>query len=330
MNTAVLGAGSWGIALADKLFENGHSVALWAKPELCAELTKTRENPRLPGVIIPDGIRITGEIEAASPAELIIIAPASYSVRDYMTRLRGCARDGAVVVCASKGIDAATGARFSEVAEDIFGGSVRFVALSGPTHAEEVERKVPTACVAASKDAAAAELTQDALFSENFRVYTTDDVVGVEICAALKNVIALCAGVCDGLGFGDNTIATLATRGLWEITKLVKALGGRSETVSGLAGLGDLIVTCTSRHSRNRRAGVYIGEGYTAEAAMEKVGAVVEGYFAANAARLLAERRSVDMPICAEAYRVLYEHKNPRQAIRELMSRGKKSESGEN
>ena len=233
----------------------------------------------------------------------------------------------AVIVCISKGIEKDTTRLFSRILRDTLGDGVRLASLSGPTHAEEVGRQIPTACVAASEDIKTAEAVQDVFMNDYLRVYTTTDVIGVELGAALKNVIALGAGISDGLGFGDNTIAMLMTRGLAEMAELCVKLGGRKQTLAGLAGLGDLIVTCTSKHSRNRRAGVLIGKGMDVQEAMREVGAVVEGYYAAKAAYELSLSTGVDMPICTEAYKVLYEGKSPMEAMRDLMSRARRHES---
>ncbi|MDR2615515.1 MAG: NAD(P)-dependent glycerol-3-phosphate dehydrogenase, partial [Oscillospiraceae bacterium] len=328
MKTVVFGAGAWGIALAMLLYENGHTVTLRSSsPARAAELDDARVNPRLPGVIIPRGIRVTSSAIAASDgAELAVLATTSTALQDAAELLRASLPRECIIVCGSKGVEADAPRLFSELLRGVFGEARAIAALSGPAHAEEVARRIPTACVAASRDKSAAETVQDVFMNEYFRVYTSDDVVGVELGAALKNIIALCAGICDGLGFGDNTIAMLATRGLAEIAHLVIALGGRRETVAGLTGLGDLIATCTSRHSRNRRAGVLIGQGKSAREAMDDIGAVVEGYYAAKAARALSQRAGVAMPICAEAYSVLYEGKEPLLAIRELMTRTRRSE----
>jgi glycerol-3-phosphate dehydrogenase (NAD(P)+) len=227
----------------------------------------------------------------------------------------------------SKGIERESCRRFTQILENVLGEGHPVAALSGPSHAEEVGRGIPTACVAASKDPAVAELVQDVFMNDTrFRVYTSTDVIGVELGGALKNIIALAAGICDGLGYGDNTIAMLMTRGLAEMAVLCEAMGGKKETLSGLAGVGDLIVTCTSRHSRNRRAGVLIGQGIKPQEAMKQVGMVVEGYYATAAAKVLMEKTGVDMPISAEAYEVLYQDKDPRLALKELMSRTKRSE----
>ena len=233
---------------------------------------------------------------------------------------------GAIVVLVSKGIEKDTSLTLTQAIEEELGDGCRMVALSGPSHAEEVGRRVPTTVVSASKDQQAAELVQDIFMNERFRVYASGDVVGVELSAALKNVIALCAGVCDGMGYGDNTKAALMTRGLTEIARLGEALGGRKETFAGLAGVGDLIVTCTSMHSRNRRCGILIGQGTPVAEAIKEIGAVVEGYYAAATAKALADKWGVEMPITQAAYQVLYEDKDPKTVIRELMTRAKKHE----
>lgn len=328
MKISVFGSGAWGTAIALLLRDNGYDVTLWSKFEDEGEiLVRTRENPLLSGIEIPGDINITTDIgEAAKSAAAVIIAVPSFAVRETAEALKGRLEDGCVVVCMSKGIEKDTSSLFTSILKSTFGPETPISSVSGPTHAEEVARHIPTACVAASEDPAVAERVQCFLMNEYFRVYTTDDITGVELGAALKNVIALCAGICDGLGFGDNTTAMLMTRGLAEMADLCVKMGGRKETLAGLAGLGDLIVTCISRHSRNRRAGVLIGKGMSAEEAMSEVGAVVEGYYAAKAARGLAERMDVDMPICLEAYKVLFENKSPYTAMRDLMGRRGKSE----
>jgi len=329
MKISIFGSGAWGIAIGILLHGNGHDVTLRSSHEdVTRMLSATRSNPHLKDVVIPDGIRIAETFtEATDGAELAVIATSSNSVREITEKLAPALAPDCVVVIVSKGIERSSAKLFSEVLRESFGEERKIATLSGPAHAEEVARRMPTAVVAASRDKDAAELVQDVFMSDEFRVYTSDDVVGVELGAALKNVIAICAGACEGLGFGDNTIAMLATRGLTEIAHLVLALGGKRETITGLAGLGDLIVTCTSRHSRNRRAGVLIGQGATVADAMREVGAAVEGYLAAQAAYTLSQCTGVAMPICDEAYYVLYEGKDPRKALRDLMSRTKRSET---
>lgn len=328
MKIAVFGSGGWGTAVAKVLCENGHSVMLWSKFEKEVEmLDRTRENPLLKGVRIPEGISITSSaMVAADGLDVAVIATPSFAVAETAEMLRGKLSPECIVVCVSKGIEKDTSRLFSVILRQTLGEDIKLACLSGPTHAEEVGRHVPTACVAASESIEIAEKVQDVFMNDYLRVYTSTDVVGVELGAALKNVIALGAGISDGLGFGDNTIAMLITRGLAEIAELCVALGGRKSTLAGLAGLGDLIVTCTSQHSRNRHAGVLIGKGVEVQEAMKQVGAVVEGYYAAKAAHELSEKVGIAMPISAEAYKVLYEGKDPRTAMRDLMGRSKRRE----
>ena len=330
MKISVFGAGSWGVANAILLHGNGHDVTLWVKsPEHASVLNDTRENTRLSNAIIPYGVHITSDVkQASSGAQIAVFARPALSTRETAELFCDKLSKDCVLVVAAKGIEQNPPQLLSEVLTSTFGEAQPVAVLSGPAHAEEVARGVPTACVAASRDKAAAELVQDAFMSASFRVYTSDDIVGVQLGGALKNVIALCAGICDGLGCGDNTVAALATRGLTEIAKLATALGGRRETVAGLAGLGDLIVTCTSRHSRNRRAGVMIGQGSTATEAVKQTGAAVEGYGTALAVHELAASIGVEMPICTEAYYILYEEKDPHEVIHQLMTRSKRSEDG--
>jgi glycerol-3-phosphate dehydrogenase (NAD(P)+) len=331
MKISVFGSGSWGTAVAKLLSENGNDVTLWSKFDSEAEtLRTTRENPLLKGVKIPEAISITtGLEEAVKGVEIAVMATPSFAVAETAELLRGKLSPDCIVVCVSKGIEKDTSRLFSRILKDKLGEDVKLASLSGPTHAEEVGRCIPTACVAASEDIAIAEKVQDIFMNDYLRVYSSTDVIGVELGAALKNVIALGAGICDGLGFGDNTIAMLMTRGLAEMAELCVALGGKKSTLAGLAGLGDLIVTCTSQHSRNRRAGVLIGKGVEVQEAMRQVGAVVEGYYAAKAAHELSEKVGVTMPISEEAYKVLYEGKSPVDALKDLMSRTKRREEWE-
>ena len=328
MKVSIIGSGAWGTAIALLMRGNGYDVTVWSKFEDEAEnLRIIRENPLLPGVSIPEDIIITSDIDAAAQgAGAVMIAAPSFAVRDAAEALQGRLTDDCLVICMSKGIEKDTTSLFSEILRSILGDKTPIASVSGPTHAEEVSRGIPTACVAASEDIAVAERVQGMLMNDYLRVYTTNDVIGVELGAALKNVIALCAGICEGLGFGDNTIAMLMTRGLAEIAELCVRMGGRKETLAGLTGLGDLIVTCISRHSRNRRAGVLIGKGIPVQQAMKEVGAIVEGYYAAKAAYELAKTMDLDMPICCEAYRVLYEGKPLDEGLKDLMSRRRKRE----
>ncbi len=328
MKIVVLGSGGWGTALAVMLAKYGHDVALWSFLESEYQtLCHDRENRQfLAGVKFPDELKLTCDISAVNGADIVVMATPSFAVGKTATNIKAHLSENTVVVNVSKGIDKDSGKRLSEIIEDAIGGSNDIVALSGPSHAEEVGRGVPTAIIAASRSRRAAEIVQDAFMNDTFRVYITSDIIGVELGGALKNVIALAAGICDGMKCGDNTKAALMTRGLAEMARLGVALGGRSETFAGLAGVGDLIVTCTSMHSRNRRAGIMIGEGISPEEAVERVGAVVEGYYATNAGKILADKTGIEMPITEQAYKILYDGKTPESAIAELMTRDKKCE----
>ncbi len=323
----VLGSGGWGMALACTLAVNGHDVSLWSPFEQeVASLKEQHGNPKLlSGVTLTDSIHITGELDCVRDSDVVVIATPSFAVRQTAHRLQGVLRDGTVVVNVAKGFEKDTLKLLSQVVEEELPGA-RTVVLSGPSHAEEVARGVPTSVVAASDDMAAAEYVQDTFMNPNFRVYTHDDVVGVEVGGALKNIIALCAGICDGLEVGDNAKAALITRGLSEIARLGVAMGASEETLAGLAGVGDLIVTCMSMHSRNRRFGILIGKGVPADEALKEIGMTVEGYHAAAIARRLALRYGIEMPICEQCYRILYEGVSPTDAINHLMTRPKKHE----
>lgn len=327
MKVAVLGSGAWGTALALVLQQNGHQVALWSYlPEETKRLSEHRENPMLPGVSIPEGIAFTSDISCAEGCRAVIMATPSFAVRETAAKLAPHLAPGTVIVSVSKGIEKERLLRLSQVIEEEVGKDCPVTVLVGPSHAEEVSRGQPTGCVAACEKQEVAEWVQDLFMNERFRVYASPDVIGVELSAALKNIIALCAGVCDGLGLGDNTKAMLMTRGLTEIARLGVALGGRKETFAGLAGVGDLIVTCTSMHSRNRRAGILLGRGKTPEEAIREIGAVVEGYYACAAAWSLSQKLGVEMPITQACYEVLYQGKDAQDALHELMSREKKHE----
>ena len=327
MKVAVMGSGGWGTALALVLLENGHDVSLWSyQEEESRVLRENRENPMLKGVALPERLKLTSDARCVKDCKVVVLATPSFAVRTTARSLAPLLEPECVLVSVSKGIEKDTSLTLTSAIEAEIGDSHPIVALSGPSHAEEVGRRVPTVVVSASRNRAAAELVQDLFMNERFRVYATDDVVGVELGAALKNVIALCAGICDGMNFGDNTKAALMTRGLTEIARLGVALGGRRETFAGLSGVGDLIVTCTSMHSRNRRCGILIGKGTPPRQAVAEIGAVVEGYYAAATAKALADKTGVEMPITEAAYRVLYEDKDPRAVIVELMTRERKHE----
>lgn len=330
MKVCVLGSGGWGTALALLLHQNGHQVTLWShREETARRMAETRESHRLPGVPLPEDMTMTADLAAADQAEVVVFATPSYALRDTARAVAPHLTAHPVLVTATKGVEADTGLRMTEIVHQEVGDICKVVALSGPSHAEEVGRGIPTGVVAASLDMTAAELVQDVFMGPNFRVYTNSDIVGVELGGALKNVIALSCGVSDGMGLGDNTKALMMTRGMTEMARLGVALGGRSETFAGLSGIGDLIVTCTSMHSRNRRAGILIGQGLSAQAAMEEVGATVEGYYAANSIHILAAKVGVEMPICQCAYEVLYENRPVRDVVVELMARRKRRETDE-
>lgn len=327
MKAVVLGSGGWGTALALVLCDNGHDVTLWSHDSAKAEeMTKTRENPLLKGVRLPDSLRITGDLACLEGADMVVCASPSFAVRETGKRAAPYLRPDSILVTVSKGIERDTNLRMSQVLQEVTGNICKVVSLSGPSHAEEVSIRMPTGCVSACPDRMAARFVQDAFMNDYFRVYTSYDIIGVELAAALKNVVALSCGICSGLGFQDNTKALLMTRAMAELTRLGEQLGGTRRTFGGLAGMGDLIVTCTSMHSRNNRAGILIGQGKTVEEAMKEVGAVVEGYYAAESIHQLAEREHVDMPICRCAYEVLYHGKNVRDVVTELMTRAKKDE----
>lgn len=328
MRITVIGTGGWGTALAVLLHANGHKVALWGRlKEEVEPIIRAGENKAfLPGVKIPKNITVTLDATAAlRGAELVVLAVPSHGMRPICGQLREALPADATLVSAAKGIENETGARMSEVIADVL-KTQRIVALSGPSHAEEVGRGIPTAVVVASRDPALASTAQRAFMNERFRVYTHDDLTGVELGGALKNVIAIAAGVCDGIGFGDNTKAALCTRGLAEMSRLAVALGAKRETMFGLSGLGDLIVTAFSKHSRNRGFGERLGRGEKPERIAASTQMVAEGVKTAKSACQLAQRHGVDVPITREVYAILYEAKSPKQAVRDLMTREAKPE----
>ncbi|MCX7746764.1 MAG: NAD(P)H-dependent glycerol-3-phosphate dehydrogenase [Clostridia bacterium] len=330
-NISIIGAGSWGTALAILLANNGHSVKMWScfKEEV-EMINHHREHIiKLPGVKIPDRVLCTEDMEAAlESADAILMVVPSQTMRKNAKDLSKYIKSDKIIVSCSKGIEEGTCLRLSEVIKEEI-PEAEVVVLSGPSHAEEVGNGLPTAIVAAAEKRKTAEFVQDIFMSPAFRVYTNPDVVGVELGAALKNVIALSAGISDGLGFGDNTKAALMTRGITEISRLGLAMGAMPQTFSGLTGIGDLIVTCTSMHSRNRRAGILIGQGKTAQEALAEVKMVVEGVTTAKAAYDLAKRKDVVMPITTEAYEILFKGKNARKAVFDLMLRNKTYEMEE-
>ena len=325
MKVAVVGSGAWGTALAIRLQKNGHDVTMWTfEKDLIPQMVNERHNIRLPGAELPEGLRISADYACVAGCELVVMASPSFPIRSVCRGVAPFLDENAVMVSVTKGIEDGTLMRMSEVVSQETNRPV--VVLTGPSHAEEVALDVPTGCLAASDNREMAEFVQDAFMSDKFRIYTSPDAVGAELGAALKNVIALCAGICDGLGCGDNTKAMLMTRGLTEIARLGVSMGAQKDTFAGLAGVGDLIVTCTSMHSRNRRAGILIGQGKGVQEAMKEVGAVVEGYYAAKSAWELGKRQGVDMPITQAAYSVLYQDVPAAKAFSELLTRRRKAE----
>ncbi len=327
MKITVLGSGGWGTALALLLLENGNDVTLWSYTEEESKvLRETRENPMLKGVSLPQELKLTTDMACVKGCGAVVLATPSFAVRTTAAKLKDLVDEGAILISVSKGIEKDSSLRLSQVIEQEVGSKCPVVVLSGPSHAEEVGRHIPTGVVAAADELKYAQMVQDLFMNQRFRVYTSDDKTGTEICAALKNIIALCAGCCDGMGCGDNTKALLMTRGMAEMARLGVALGGRKETFTGLAGMGDLIVTCCSMHSRNRRCGILIGQGKPVEEAVKEIGAVVEGYYAAANARTLAQKAGVEMPIAQAAYEVLYQGRDVHTVITDLMGRAKRSE----
>lgn len=325
MKVAVIGSGGWGTALALCLLRKGHTTVLWSHDAMKAEeVSKTRNNPMLPGVFLPEELQITGDDRCVCGCQLVVFAAPSVHLRGVCRRVAPYLDESAVMVSVTKGIEPDTFLRMSQIVEEETGHPV--VALTGPSHAEEVAMQIPTGCLAACADQALAEMVQDAFMSESFRIYTSPDIIGAELGGALKNVIALCAGTIDGLGYGDNTLAMLMTRGLTEVARLGMAMGAKKDTFAGLAGIGDLIVTCTSKHSRNRRAGVLLGQGISPGEMLKTVGGAVEGYYAAKSVCALAKKMGVEMPIVEAAYQVLYENVSAADAVRELLHRERRPE----
>ncbi|MDD6308670.1 MAG: NAD(P)H-dependent glycerol-3-phosphate dehydrogenase [Clostridia bacterium] len=328
MKIAVIGSGGWGTAISSLLATKGHHVTLWSWKQAESDTIALHHENRalLPGVILPENITYTSNITVVSDADMTVIATPSGALVTTVQAMAPHLKPQSTIVNLTKGLCEETGERFSQVIERLCPGHP-VIALTGPSHAEEVGKKIPTAVVAASTDAAAASFVQDAFMLPYFRVYTSHDIIGAELGGALKNIIALCAGIMDGLGLGDNTKAALMTRGLTEMTRLGVAMGAHASTFAGLSGIGDLIVTCTSMHSRNRRAGILIGQGKTVQEALDEVHMVVEGFYAAKSAYRLAKQYKVDMPIVYAAYQVLFEDACPKEAAEKLMTRDKKAES---
>ena len=326
---SIIGAGSWGIALAVLLHKNGHHVTVWSVIETeIRMLQKEREHKdKLPGVKLPEDMVFTTDLEqAVKGAEVLVLAVPSPYTRSTSHSMASLVKEGQVIVNVAKGIEEKTLLTLSQIIEEEI-PQANVAVLSGPSHAEEVGKGIPTTIVVGAKDMVTAVYLQNIFMNEVFRVYISPDVLGIELGAALKNVVALAAGIADGLGYGDNTKAALITRGITEIARLGVAMGGRFETFCGLTGIGDLIVTCASMHSRNRRAGILIGQGYTMKQAMDEVKMVVEGVYSAKAAMGLAKKFDVQLPIIEQVNAVLFEGQLADEAVKNLMLRDKKIEN---
>ena len=328
-DVSIIGAGSWGTALAKLLHKNGHKVTVWSiVAEEIDMLNQEHEHKdKLPGVKLPEDMVFTTDLEAAVKGKdvLVLAVPSPYT-RSTSHQMKEYVSDGQMIVDVAKGIEEKTLMTLSQIIEEEI-PQARVAVLSGPSHAEEVGREIPTTIVVGAKEKETAEYLQNLFMNEVFRVYISPDVLGIELGAALKNVVALAAGIADGLGYGDNTKAALITRGITEISRLGTAMGGRAETFSGLTGIGDLIVTCASMHSRNRRAGILIGKGASMEEAMAEVKMVVEGVYSAKAGYALSQKYQVSMPIIEQVNQVLFEGKPAAEAVGELMLRDKKVEN---
>lgn len=325
---SILGAGSWGTALALLLYNNGNEVILWsALEEEIKMLAESREHKeKLPGVKLPESMEFTTDMEqAVNGREVLVLAVPSCFTRSTARRMKLYVSEKQIVVNVAKGVEERTLMTLSEIIEEEV-PQAEVAVLSGPSHAEEVGKGVPTTIVVGTRKKAVAEYLQNLFMNDVFRVYTSPDVLGIELGGALKNVVALAAGIADGLGYGDNTKAALITRGIAEIARLGVAMGAKFETFCGLTGIGDLIVTCASMHSRNRRAGILIGKGYSMDEAMEEVKMVVEGVYSAKAAIGLARKYNVQLPIIEQVNKVLFENKPAAEAVKELMLRDKKIE----
>lgn len=329
-DVAIIGAGSWGIALAKVLHTNGNKVTVWSIVE--DEITMLKEKhehiQKLPGVKLPEDMEFTTDLESAvSGKAYLILAVPSVFTRSTAKSMAPFVKEGQIIVCVAKGIEEETLLPLTDIVEQEI-PQAEVAVMCGPSHAEEVGIGLPTTVVAGAKKRAVAEGIQDIFMNNVFRVYTSPDVLGMELGGSLKNVIALAAGMADGLGYGDNTKAALITRGMFEMNKLAVTMGAKQETLNGLTGIGDLIVTCESKHSRNRKAGMLIGQGYTMQQAMDEVKMVVEGVYSAKAAIVLAKKYGVDMPIIEEVNKVLFEDKPAKEAVNDLMLRDKKMEHG--
>ena len=327
---SVIGSGGWGIALTILLHKNRHDLTIWSFDKREAEeLKTTRENKtKLPNILLPEDIKVTDDLkEAVDNKDVLILAVPSKAIRSVSKSLKDIIKDNQIIVNVAKGLEEDTLKTMTDIIEEeLKGKNPQVAVLSGPSHAEEVGKGIPTTCVVSAHNKELALYLQNIFMNPSFRVYTSPDMIGVEIGGALKNVIALAAGIADGLNYGDNTKAALITRGIKEISLLGVAMGGEQSTFYGLTGLGDLIVTCASMHSRNRRAGILLGQGKTLDEAIKEVNMVVEGVYSAKSALMAAKKYNVEIPIIEQVNAVLFENKNAAEAVNELMIRDKKLE----
>ncbi|WP_338992674.1 NAD(P)H-dependent glycerol-3-phosphate dehydrogenase [Fusobacterium animalis] len=327
---SVIGSGGWGIALTILLHKNGHDLTIWSFDKKEAEeLKKTRQNKtKLPNILLPEDVKVTDDLkEAVDDKDILILAVPSKAIRSVSKSLKNIIKDNQIIVNVAKGLEEDTLETMTDIIEEeLKDKSPKVAVLSGPSHAEEVGRGIPTTCVVSAHNKELTLYLQNVFMNPSFRVYTSPDMLGVEIGGALKNVIALAAGIADGLNYGDNTKAALITRGIKEIASLGVAMGGEQSTFYGLTGLGDLIVTCASMHSRNRRAGILLGQGKTLDEAIKEVNMVVEGVYSAKSALMAAKKYNVEIPIIEQVNAVLFENKNAAEAVNELMIRDKKLE----
>ena len=327
---SVIGSGGWGIALTILLHKNGHDLTIWSFDKKEAEgLKTTRENKtKLPNILLPEDIKVTDDLkEAVDDKDILILAVPSKAIRSVSKSLKNIIKDNQIIVNVAKGLEEDTLETMTDIIEEeLKGKNPKVAVLSGPSHAEEVGRGIPTTCVVSAHNKELTLYLQNVFMNPSFRVYTSPDMLGIEIGGALKNVIALAAGIADGLNYGDNTKAALITRGIKEIASLGVAMGGEQSTFYGLTGLGDLIVTCASMHSRNRRAGILLGQGKTLDEAIKEVNMVVEGVYSAKSALIAAKKYNVEIPIIEQVNAVLFENKNAAEAVNELMIRDKKLE----
>lgn len=327
---SVIGSGGWGIALTILLHKNGHDLTIWSFDKKEAEeLKKTRQNKtKLPNILLPEDVKVTDDLrEAVDDKDILILAVPSKAIRSVSKSLKNIIKDNQIIVNVAKGLEEDTLETMTDIIEEeLKDKNPKVAVLSGPSHAEEVGRGIPTTCVVSAHNKELTLYLQNIFMNPSFRVYTSPDMLGVEIGGALKNVIALAAGIADGLNYGDNTKAALITRGIKEISSLGVAMGGEQSTFYGLTGLGDLIVTCASMHSRNRRAGILLGQGKTLDEAIKEVNMVVEGVYSAKSALMAAKKYNVEIPIIEQVNAVLFENKNAAEAVNELMIRDKKLE----